>query len=615
MALIDPAFWNQPIDLILYEMLVWFGWIPLTATILRGLVMVWKNHRQGIFAGTLQFVLLAVDVPALTEQTPKALESMFASLSSAFSNFNWKETWMIGKFQPSFSFEIVSAEGYVQFYVRCQSKFRDAVEAGIYAHYPDAEISEVEDYAANFPTHFPNDTHEAWGMELSLKEDQIFPIRTYADFEDKISGELKDPLGQTLEQLSKMRPGEYFCIQYLCQVTNNKWKDAGIEFINKVYGVTKPHKESGFLSGARTLLSIPDEVLAKTLGISISGLFLGPAAAPKSEDQWKAFKLTASEKEQAEAVLEKIAKPGMLVKTRVVYVARKEAFNKGARALFIKGLLTQYSHLGLNSFSPAGSTVPKDDYFWQKWSYTAKQHNLMTGYVNRSMGIGATPKILNTEELTSLWHLPAIGVKAPLIKKAEARRGEPPVGLPVGVEGDDVVLAGVAKSLRQQQASDAAHGVAASADHHDQHAQHGVHSDAGGELPHPTLPGMTPLQVVATDVHGDPHAHTPADDHQKIDTPHTSVPDPFAHALPSLAIPSVKSAEPTNDHEEIEDGLDATDMGPPADIILPGPPPGWKESEETPATQPATPQPPLASKGGVREEAPTIDHPPVNLPM
>jgi hypothetical protein len=37
---------------------------------------------------------------------------------------------------------------------------------------------------------------------------------------------------------------------------------------------------------------------------------------------------------------------------------------------------------------------------------------------------------LNAEELATLWHFPTISTKAPLIKKAEARRAEPPVGLP-----------------------------------------------------------------------------------------------------------------------------------------------------------------------------------------
>src|SRR3990167_9822945 len=77
------------------------------------------------------------------------------------------------------------------------------------------------------------------------------------------------------------------------------------------------------------------------------------------------------------------------------------------------------------------ASVPKDDYFWEKWDYEKKQGTLMKAYQGRSWGIGANPVYLNAEELATLWHFPTISIKAPLVKKAEARRGEPPVGLPV----------------------------------------------------------------------------------------------------------------------------------------------------------------------------------------
>ena len=39
--------------------------------------------------------------------------------------------------------------------------------------------------------------------------------------------------------------------------------------------------------------------------------------------------------------------------------------------------------------------------------------------------------VLNTEEIATLWHFPTITMKAPLVKKSESKRGEPPVGLPI----------------------------------------------------------------------------------------------------------------------------------------------------------------------------------------
>ena len=39
--------------------------------------------------------------------------------------------------------------------------------------------------------------------------------------------------------------------------------------------------------------------------------------------------------------------------------------------------------------------------------------------------------VLNTEELATIYHLPDMGVRAPLLPRVEAKRGEPPVGLPI----------------------------------------------------------------------------------------------------------------------------------------------------------------------------------------
>ena len=66
-----------------------------------------------------------------------------------------------------------------------------------------------------------------------------------------------------------------------------------------------------------------------------------------------------------------------------------------------------------------------------RWVYTKKQHGLMTGYQRRSWGTGANPVFLNVEELATIWHFPTITIKAPLVKKSESKRAEPPSGLPI----------------------------------------------------------------------------------------------------------------------------------------------------------------------------------------
>ncbi|MBI5370271.1 hypothetical protein HZA85_03725 [Candidatus Uhrbacteria bacterium] len=423
---VASSFLSRPIDAIFFDLFLWFGWIPIAITVGWGMVMMWQNNRQGQYVSTYKFIVLAIDVPSMTEQTPKALENLFSNLYGAKSTLTWKETWIVGKLHPVFSFEIISTEGFIQFLVRTQTRFRDVIEAGIYAHYPDAEISEVEDYTKFFSTEFPNAEYEMWGAEFTLDKPTYFPIKTYVDFEDRMTGEIKDPLGYTLEQMAKMRPGEHFWIQILVQPSTNDWIKSGIKHLNDLYGKKEKVKKSAIVSGLETALSWPIEFLAHATSLDLSGL-LGVEAEEKKEPY---VLLPLQETKEAEAIHKKIMKVGLGAKIRILYVAKKNVFVKVERTAMVKGILNQYADLTLNKFTLFIPQVPKDDYFWMRWVYTRKQRTLMKAYMTRNWGVGADPFFLNVEEIASLWHFPAISIKAPLVKKAEARRAEPPVGLP-----------------------------------------------------------------------------------------------------------------------------------------------------------------------------------------
>jgi len=556
------AFINQPIEVLLYQLTVTFGWISITFVLIWGFIMMFKNSRQGQYASGLQHVLLAINVPSMTEQTPKAFESLFSNLIGAHSNFNWRDIWVTGKLQAVFSFEIVSTEGYIQFLVWTQTRFRDLIEASVYAHYPEAEISEVEDYAAITPHHFPDEDYDGWGVEMTLKKDDHFPIRTYIDFEDKMSStkdKLRDPLGQILELLGKMRPGENFWIQILVQPAGTDWKDRGIDYVTKLYGNEKPHKPGMIASGVGAAMAIPNALLAEATGISLI-----PEAHEKEQDIWKSFKLTPVEKEAAEAVVRKAGKLGYPAKIRVAYLARKAAYNKPSRVAMIKALLQPYSHLNLNSFGMYGPSIPKDDFFWQRWGYAGKQSRIFNAYRKRSWGIGATPRILNVEELATLWHFPNLNVKAPLVQKAEAKRGEPPTGLPI-----DTAEYGMAPLKPKAHAAE--------------HGGHGGHAEPAHEAPHAAPTSHEPADHAPIELPGLAAMESPSEPSLE-----TSV-QPSPHGVSDRSAPS----EHPSLEEEHEPGLDASDMGPPADVILPGPPPGWKAEEEEESAEEAPPNLPV----------------------
>jgi hypothetical protein len=428
------AFLSQPIDVALLEIILLVGWIPITAVILEGFLEIWKDHRQQVYDSRLRYCLLAIDVPKMTEQSPKAIENIFAALQGTKSSLLWKEEWFDGKQQPKYSLEIASIDGYIQYYVRCESRFRDIIEAAIYAQYPDAQIAEVEDYAAEVPSKFPNPEWDMWGTEFRMKKEEFKPFRTWPSFEHSLSQELKDPLAAMLEQMGRMRPGERFFFQLMFSpVKGEKWIEDGKKFINKIYGVDKVDSSGGGILG--TILSWPGGFINEVSGLDINTMLgLGAPAEKPKEDIWRAFKITLAEKAQVEAVANKVSKVGYATKIRILYIAKKGVFSKGTRAAMVKGFIQAFNNPGLNEFGMYTPQIPKSDYFWQKWTYEHRKTRVTQGYKNRSFTLGATPKVMCVEEMASLWHFPTITIKAPLIKKTEARRAEPPVSLPVASE-------------------------------------------------------------------------------------------------------------------------------------------------------------------------------------
>lgn len=427
-------FLAQPIDVVMFQILLYVGWVPILAVFVWGVMHIYLDYRQGVFSVSLKWVLLAIDVPRETEQSPKAMENVFASLFGCKSAITWREKWILGKFNPRFSFEIVSDGGYIQYYIRTMTRWRDIIEAGIYAQYPDAEIREVEDYIHDVPSNYPDEEWDMWGTEMKLKEANYFPIRTFEDFEHSMSQELKDPLAIILEQLGRMKPGEKFWLQVMVEICEQDWKKEGDAYVEKAYGIP-PKAKKGIFSGVMGgLLSWPSLFLEQTIGVSLTGLAGVEGEKPVEEDFWKVFKITLQEKAVVEGVSRKVSKYGLKTKFRLLYFGRKEVYNKQARTGIVKGMLLQYNNLDMNGFGLFGPQTPKDDYFWQEWTYPQKQSRLVKAYKGRSFSIGATASILNTEELASIYHFPTILIKAPLVKKTEARKAEPPVGLAVSFE-------------------------------------------------------------------------------------------------------------------------------------------------------------------------------------
>ncbi|MFA6522228.1 MAG: hypothetical protein WCT24_01385 [Patescibacteria group bacterium] len=421
-AIVSHYFATTPLEIMAAHALFMVGWVPIFGVIVWGLVEVWQDYKQGEYWDNLKWHLLAVTVPLDAVQTPKGMENFFNNIAGSKSAITWREEWLLGKFQAFFSLEIVSIGGNLQYYMRVQSKYRDLLEAALYAQYPEAQMTEVEDYIGIIPDEWPNEEWDCWGTEMILKKKNFLPIRTYEQFEHmgEKDNRYKDTILPLLEMMGKMRPGENLMIQLIIkQPDEQDWAKEGKKFIEKLYGRDVDAPKSGFFSSG--IGWIPGEFVSQ-----LTGLTLGGASPEKKADDFKMFKITPEERDQMEAVRLKITKLGWQTKIRFVYFAKKELFRKGTIASMMKGYFHQFGDLTLNSIGIHEASTPKDDYFWMEWQLPGKQRNLVKRYKKRHPFASSSVFYMNSAELATLFHFPAGDARTPVLARLSSRRSEAP---------------------------------------------------------------------------------------------------------------------------------------------------------------------------------------------
>ncbi|MCB9802658.1 hypothetical protein H6761_01385 [Candidatus Nomurabacteria bacterium] len=408
------------------------GWIPLAWILITQGYEVWIMEKQNKWFDTNKFVLLAVDIPKEHEQTPKAVEGLFSTVSGAHANINKVDQYVKGIFQLAFSFEIVSIDGYVQFLIRTPVQYRDVIESSIYSQYPDAEITEVDDYVNWAPEEYPDEDYNIWGTEVVLVKEDALPIRTYPAFEDKVSGEYKDPLAALLETMSKIHIGEQVWLQIIVRPTGVDWIKKSEEAAYKIAGKKMPD------SGGNKATQSVDFI---TNAMDNIGEFIFPLwkEAEKKKDDMPSLMLhlTPGEKGTLEAIENKAGKIGFDCKIRLVYLSPNEDYNPNRVVSSVFGAIKQFSTLDLNSFKPDAKTKTSTNYWFTKYRNKKRKAKIIKAYKGRSTVAGYKTFILNTEELASLWHFPGIEVRTPLLKRTDTKKGEAPSGLPISMSGND----------------------------------------------------------------------------------------------------------------------------------------------------------------------------------
>ncbi len=435
-------FLSQPAPILLKQMLLTVGWIPVAIVLLWGFKELWLFYIQSQWGATQKHVFLAIDIPRGNEQSPKAVENMFSYLAGAHGSINLIEKYWEGKYQLSFSFEIVSIEGYTQFLVRTPAQYRDLVESAIYAQYPDAEITEVNDYTEGMPTKFPDDEYDVWGAEFIQVKNPAYPIKTYKEFEHQMGDPkvvFRDPMASLMDLTSSLKKGEQLWYQIILVPTDFKWPEMGDKEISKILNEKVKSKRNiadWIIDSVMGVLNVFSEGVYRLWGDTES------KENKEEDDSLKMMNLKPKEKKQVEAIQEKVSKLGFETKIRFVYIAKKDVINKPKVVNGFVGYIKQLASLDLNNLKPdMDITATSTAYFFKEKRLNRRKNSIVQNYINRDSSAGRNRGLLNIEELATMWHFPVESVvRAPLIQKAARRKAEPPMSLPIAAETPAVDL-------------------------------------------------------------------------------------------------------------------------------------------------------------------------------
>lgn len=430
------AFLHQPADIVLKQVLFTVGWIPIAFVLLYGFKEIWIFYIQHKWGATQKHMFLAIDIPRANEQSPKAVENMFAYLAGAHGTLNLVEMYWEGKYQLSFSLEIVSIDGYVQFLIRTPIQARDLVESAVYSQYPDAEITEVNDYTEGIPTRYPDDEYDIYGAEFIQQKPSAYPIKTYEEFEHQMGDPkvtFRDPMSSLMDLGSSLKKGEQLWFQIILRPIGFEWPEIGEKEISKILKEKNTGKKNigdWISDGIVKAMEFISELIYPLWGD------IEEKSKKDEDNSLKMMNLKPREKKQVEGIQNKVSKVGFEFKIRFVYVAKKDVMNKPKVFSGFVGFMKQFTSMDLNGLKPdMNITATRANYFFKDYRVNLKKNSIIRGYKDRDGTVGRARGILNIEELATIWHFPVeSAVKAPMIQKAARRKAEPPMSLPTSVE-------------------------------------------------------------------------------------------------------------------------------------------------------------------------------------
>jgi len=354
------------------------------------------------------WVILQINVNQEILQTPKAMEQVFNGLHVIEKGY--------------ICLELVGMDRELYFIVRTPKEYKNLVMSQFYAQYPEVEIKEINDYFLRFPAHLPNKDFDLWGAEIILEKDNYYPIKTYSYFEELKEEKRIDPISSFAESVDKLQKLELLVLEILIKPLSDKDEKKFIDEGRKKVNKKKKKKESKVITWQDWIVAFFRNLL---LGI------VQPLIWPTKEEKKNEGSPTLSpgEKIIIDSIEKKINQLSFSTGMRLIYISPKKIFNESNVSAFM-AFLKQFNSKDLNGFkiNKDVSTVLKTRIFQNRRLFLKKMDFYESCLKRKWVQSGI---VLNTEELATIYHFPALKVKTPSLIRVLSKKGEPPIDLPV----------------------------------------------------------------------------------------------------------------------------------------------------------------------------------------
>jgi len=354
------------------------------------------------------WVVLEIKVNKEILQTPKAMEQVLAGFHSIKKG--------------SISLEVVGVRGVVHFIVRAPREYKTLVESQFYAQYPELEIKEIDDYFSVLPSHLPDKKFDLWGTEIELAREDAYPIRTYPYFEGPKEEKTIDTLASLIESTSSLQEGEEVILQITIKPLEKeavaKQRKQGEQLIKVILGEEE----------AKPTFS--DWVIAFFKNLLVAAVVIPTWPGEGEKKTTIALSTSFPGKDLVKEVEAKMAQLSFSTTIRALYLSPKKIYNESS-IIPLLAYFKQFNTENLNAFQ-VNTEISTEVKAWLFRENKLRLKKSDFYQKARKRATSSASIVLDLEELATIYHIPVRKVKGPTLTRALSRKGEPPVGLPIG---------------------------------------------------------------------------------------------------------------------------------------------------------------------------------------